>query len=108
MGSVPLIYDPGCLKIQTVEWKKDGPKLPIEFARISSDKRITLVIHTHYFEDESKWVTTYWNNLDVSDIDEARENLRQREGCPSLKPIGFVYNDIPNCKDIKIGNIIRD
>ncbi len=108
IGWGSLIYDPGCLKIKLEKWEKDGPRLPIEFARKSDGNRITLVIYPPHFEHEDKWVTTYWNYLDVNTVDEARENLRQRERCLSLKAIGYVYKGKPYCKDIEIGNIIKD
>lgn len=36
LGWGSLIWNPGDLKINS-EWQKDGPTLPIEFARVSSD-----------------------------------------------------------------------
>ena len=39
-----LISSPGILGLQS-RWHHDGPPLPVEFARISRDNRLTLVIH---------------------------------------------------------------
>lgn len=38
-----LIWNPGNLAM-TGEWQPDGPMLPVEFARVSTDGRLTLVI----------------------------------------------------------------
>jgi hypothetical protein len=43
IGWGSLIWCPGSLRIQTA-WHNDGPSLPIEFARILKDGRLTLVI----------------------------------------------------------------
>ena len=45
LGWGSLIWCPGSLRIRTL-WRSDGPRLPIEFARISQDDRLTLVIHS--------------------------------------------------------------
>lgn len=49
LGWGSLIWNPGDLKIKTEDWFSGGPILPIEFVRISTDKRVTLVI-----DEESK------------------------------------------------------
>ncbi len=46
-----LVWCPGSLAMKT-RWRRDGPRLPIEFARISQDDRVTLVIH---LESEEQW-----------------------------------------------------
>ena len=56
------------------EWKTDGPALPVEFARQSKDKRITLVIY-----EEVPAVKVLWATLDVATLDEAKKQLRRRE-----------------------------
>ncbi len=73
IGWGSLIWDPKLLSIQT-KWFKDGPQLPIEFARISSGDRLTLVIYP-----DSTPQTTYWALSSYSDLDKATENLRERE-----------------------------
>jgi hypothetical protein len=68
-----LIWCPGSLQIKTL-WHRDGPPLPVEFARISSEGRLTLVIHP-----ASREQTTLWAVAGSEDIGKARENLRERE-----------------------------
>jgi hypothetical protein len=69
------------------QWRPDGPALPIEFARESRDKRITLVVC-----QEVSVVTTLWAYLDVATLAEAKNTLATREDIPekSIKhSIGF-------------------
>jgi hypothetical protein len=44
IGWGSLIWCPGILRTKS-RWHSDGPALPIEFARISGDNRLSLVIH---------------------------------------------------------------
>jgi hypothetical protein len=74
LGWGSLIWCPGCLMMKT-QWHVDGPELPIEFARISGDKRMTLVIHPR-----SPNQRTYWALSQFGTPEDARENLRVREG----------------------------
>jgi len=55
-------------------WHRDGPLLPVEFARISSGDRLTLVIHP-----PSRNQQTYWAVAASEDLAQVRENLRKRE-----------------------------
>lgn len=55
-------------------WHNDGPLLPVEFARESADKRITLVICPGV-----PIVRTCWSLLDVPDMPSARTRLAMRE-----------------------------
>ncbi|CCQ91176.1 conserved hypothetical protein [Nitrospina gracilis 3/211] len=57
-------------------WLGDGPALPVEFARESDRRRITLVIVPGHPES-----TTYWTPYNHANIDEAREQLAGRECC---------------------------
>jgi hypothetical protein len=68
-----LIWCPGNLRIKT-RWSSDGPTLPIEFARISSDGRLTLIVHPGS-EDQA----TYWALSSLETLEEARRNLKERE-----------------------------
>ena len=56
-------------------WQSDGPELPVEFARESRDKRITLVICKG-----RPVVKVLWAALDVQTLDEAKQALAVREG----------------------------
>ncbi len=77
LGWGSLIWDPRTLS-RKGKWFEDGPLLPIEFARISKDGRVTLVIDTR-----SDPVRTLWTLMNVSSVEEAQDNLGQREGIPS-------------------------
>jgi len=57
------------------EWKADGPLLPVEFARQSSDGHVTLVLSPGV-----PAVQTCWAILGVGNLEEAAEALRVREG----------------------------
>ena len=72
-----LVWDSRDLPIRG-EWHTDGPRLPIEFARQSSDGRITLVIVENVAP-----VQTLWAPLDVASLAEAIAALADREGSSS-------------------------
>lgn len=95
LGWGSLIWDPRGLKIKDC-WKTDGPFLPIEFARISKDGRLTLVIHPNVSSVQTLWAVSAYN-----DLGQAIENLACREG--TLKDnIGFacILNNSSRCKTI--------
>lgn len=110
IGWGSLIWCPGALQIES-RWYRDGPALPIEFARISRHGRLTLVIH-----EESAEVQTYWARSRCKTLDAAIENLREREGTPKKRLIhcllssGKVYEGdgirrkVPNKICEKISN----
>jgi hypothetical protein len=77
VGWGSLIWCPGSLQIKSA-WHRDGPILPIEFARISKDGRLTLVIHPG-----SAGQRTLWAAAVSEDINAVRETLREREGTAS-------------------------
>lgn len=77
IGWGSLIWCPGSLRLSSL-WRGDGPKLPIEFARISSDERLTLVVHS-----QGQKVTTYWAFSAFQAMPDAIRNLRERENCGS-------------------------
>lgn len=59
-------------------WRPDGPMLPLEFTRASDEGkgRLTLVVTPGAPE-----VRTLWTLLDYERLGDAREALRDREGC---------------------------
>ncbi|MFW6272552.1 MAG: hypothetical protein ACOC2U_02080 [bacterium] len=80
LGWGSLIWNPGNLGIDKTKgkngWCDDGPMLPIEFARISRDGRLTLVI----VPGEKKVQTLYAISKNEA-LDLAVQNLAVREGC---------------------------
>jgi hypothetical protein len=80
-----LVWDPRDLKA-AAEFVANGPLLPIEFCRISADRRLTLVID----ETFGAVCTTYSAPSAFESLDAAIENLRLREGMPNARAVGFV------------------
>lgn len=75
-----LIWDPRNLMIDKTQgnngWYNDGPMLPIEFARISHDGRLTLVIVSGNEE-----IQTLYSISEYADLNLAILDLSIREGC---------------------------
>jgi hypothetical protein len=69
-----LIWCPGSLKLAT-RWFRDGPMLPVEFARISKGDRLSLVLHPG-----SSYQPTLWAVSESEELADAQEDLHQREG----------------------------
>ena len=101
LGWGSLIWLPKDLKFDTNSgWKENGPVLPIEFARISQDGRLTLVITPNGTE-----VTTLYSVSSFDSLDLAVLNLKKREGTnekyigsynkskDEFSPIEFPYKD---------------
>jgi hypothetical protein len=76
IGWGSLIWDMRDLDVGA-NWRAGGPLLPVEFARQSSDGRITLVLVGGFAP-----VPTLWSGFNTGDLATARESLRQREGVP--------------------------
>lgn len=98
LGWGSLIWNPGVLQI-TGNWNNDGPTFPIEFARISNNKRLTLVIKENFDKVETLWATSA-----IQDLEEARNNLMLREGLTDVNAIGYFdfsnnVNSIRRCKE---------
>lgn len=74
IGWGSLIWNPGKLDIET-EWRTDGPKLPIEFARVSNGDRLTLVL-----VDGAPLQTTLWSKSRKTTLADAVKDLQTREG----------------------------
>ena len=91
LGWGSLVWNPKresvALNIGDDKWSSDGPALPVEFARISKDKRLTLVL----FPAGEK-VTVLWAIMAPKNLDEAIDNLREVERIPtsSKDEIGYV------------------
>jgi hypothetical protein len=84
-------------------WKEDGPILPIEFARISKNGRLTLVI-----TENGTFVPPFYTLSKYETLDEAILNLAIREG--SLKKRIGSYDKSINefLHNIFFEKIIRD
>lgn len=86
LGWGSLIWSPRGLQ-QAGDWSFGGPRLPIEFSRISSDGRLTLVIDKVDGEECGTWFCPSPLNLSS-----AITNLAAREGCDA-RCIGAVGAD---------------
>jgi hypothetical protein len=83
LGWGSLLWQPKDLKFdEETGWSENGPFLPIEFARISKDGRLTLVI-----TPSGTLVETYFAISSYKNVEEAVLNLAVREGC-GRKQIG--------------------
>ena len=87
LGWGSLIWKPENLAYNIeFNWSSDGPFLPIEYSRISSDGRLTLVI-----SDEGNEVKTLFAISTFETLDQAILNLAIREGS-NISTIGFYIN----------------
>lgn len=73
-----LVWNPHQLPVRG-DWQKDGPFLPIEFARMSKHDRITLVILCE--KPDYPASRSLWTLLHVKSPEDGKEALRVREGC---------------------------
>lgn len=85
LGWGSLVWNRGDLAIVS-EFVPNGRHLPIEFCRISRGERLTLVIE----ENLGTPCMTYSAQSAFDDLEEARENLRVREGMNHINGVGFV------------------
>ena len=74
IGWGSLVWDPGVLRC-VGEWQTDGPVLPLEFARVSRDGRLTLVL-----TPGAVYVQTMWCELNYQTAEAAQAALAGREG----------------------------
>jgi len=93
LGWGSLCWDPRNLPING-GWLKDGPKLKLEFSRISKDARLTLVID----EKNGKELPTLYTFSKRNTLEDAVADLRDREGT-ICKMIGYI--DLKNNLDSK-------
>jgi hypothetical protein len=77
LGWGSLVWDPRELPVRR-KWFEDGPLLPLEFARQSSDQRLTLAI----VPTLKTKVRGLWALFSVDSLPEAHEALRKRERVP--------------------------
>ena len=84
IGWGSLIWSPGSLVLGS-RWFKDGPTLPLEFARISNRDRATLVISE--FGSPQR---TYWVYASSDNPDSVVSELGRREG---TRRIDFTLSD---------------
>ena len=89
IGWGSLVWDPGVLR-RVGDWQTDGPTLPLEFARISRDGRLTLVL-----TPGAAPVPTSWCELNYQTGEAARAALAGREG-PAIHAIGLWPAQAPN------------
>lgn len=85
LGWGSLVWNPNTLQVRS-EWFRDGPLLPVEFARASGGNRVTLVLLP-----PSPLVRVLWCLLATPDLRTAVDMLAAREGVPKSKErnIGF-------------------
>lgn len=101
LGWGSLIWQPKELKYdKEIGWIPDGPKLPIEFSRISGDGRLTLVIDKNALPIRTLYAVSSYEKLDEAILD-----LAVREKCTKDKigrykkdkedtfPVDFPYKD---------------
>lgn len=110
LGWGSLIWNPGILKTKG-DWQADGPLLAMEFARISRDGRLTLVLYPRAIKLPVLWIYS-----EFTDLDNAITDLQLREGTRKSY-IGYVSikNNRNNCnivpsilEDIKVWAIEKN
>ena len=110
LGWGSLLWDKRTLEIDENEggnqyqgWFDNGPSLPIEFARISNDNRITLVI-----KEGSRTVITFYAISKHNDLDSAISNLARREKT-NPNNIGYYLLEGSNVypSDFKFVNVLK-
>ena len=82
LGWGSLIWKPESLAISGL-WEAAGPAVSVEFLRQSQNGRLTLVIDPSVPE-----LPVLWAKMQMSDLGEAKESLRVREGNTKRQYIG--------------------
>jgi hypothetical protein len=80
-----LVWDQRDLKI-AAKFEPTGPRLPIEFCRVSADGRLTLVID----ETNGAECISYQARSSFNVLETAAANLAEREGMRSTTNVGFI------------------
>jgi len=99
LGWGSLVWDPRDLPIQRY-WFEDGPLVPVEFARVSNNGRLTLVV-----TEGVRLVRVLWAIMETDKLQEAKLELCRREKIPEQRTdlIGDWSKGEPN--NTKIRNI---
>jgi len=100
IGWGSLIWDPRDLAIED-DWHVDGPMLPIEFARVSSRNRLTLVL-----VDSVPLQPTLWALSRKSTLAEAIKNLAKREGTSDDNIGGWSSTDASSEPEHRVVSIM--
>ncbi len=74
LGWGSLVWRPKALPVEG-SWHPDGPRLPVEFTRVSRYERLTLVI-----TKGAPLVPVLWSRLAVATLDQGMGALARREG----------------------------
>jgi len=93
LGWGSLIWKPGALELAS-EWFKDGPQLPIEFARVGDSGELATTICAN-----SRLCQVLWAVLQTASLADAYEALRLREQIPEGRDDGigiFKVGGTPN------------
>ncbi len=85
VGWGSLVRDPRELRA-AAQFAANGPLLPVEFCRVSRDRRLTLVID----ETFGSICTTYSAPSALDTLDAAMRNLHARENMRDVHGVGFV------------------
>jgi len=85
LGWGSLLWDPADLQL-AAPFEPTGPNLPIEFCRISKNRRLTLIID----ETFGTLCQTYAATSAFTELAGAIENLRLREAMSGPQDVGFV------------------
>lgn len=100
LGWGSLIWRPEQLPLvnnRAEAWKKNGPELPVEFLRVSSNGCLTLVV-----DSDAPKSRVLWNELAVATLEEAVDHLRRREGDTRRSWIGRW----PSSSDFECSEIV--
>ena len=88
IGWVSLVWDKQGLKTRS-PWYSDGPVLPVEFARISEDGRVTLIIVLDKKKSPTCCALSAHTNLNT-----AKNELGRREGIQDPRDIHGVTKEV--------------